>query len=187
MPEQSGPAWVKKFPGSKSLDQLEPGFRANVTRLVDSLKNAGVTVSIVQTLRPPERAYLMHWSFMIANRHHPADEVPSMPGVDIDWFHGSQSSSEAAARSMVVAYGIDPALQVAPALRSNHTLGKAIDMALSWKGSLTLKGADGAIVNITTTPRNSLNKKLIEVARSYHVIHFFPPEKDRNHWSVDGH
>jgi hypothetical protein len=42
----SGIEWISKFPGSKSIDDLEPVFRRGVKGFIDALKQAGAAVSI---------------------------------------------------------------------------------------------------------------------------------------------
>lgn len=61
MKKPSGRVWVSHFSGSHSVDLLSQPFRDNVKRFLESVKNAGINVVITFTLRPPERAYLMHW------------------------------------------------------------------------------------------------------------------------------
>jgi hypothetical protein len=69
-------------------------------------------------------------------------------------------------------------------LTSNHTKGLAIDMDITWAGTLNLKTADGSARNISTAPRDNGNAELQEVGRSYGV---FKLKSDPPHWSVDGH
>ena len=69
---------------------------------------------------------------------------------------------------------------------SRHTEGKAIDMQISWTGILKLKWKDGTTTSIASTPRDSTNDHLIEVGKSYDVVHFQDVQKDKVHWSTDG-
>src|SRR4051794_15566925 len=103
--EKSGKAWVAKFPGSTKVDDLEPVFRPKVEAFIAAAKAGGASVRITSTLRPKQRAYLMHWSWLIAKKGHAADKVPAMAGVDIDWWHGSQAASAQKAQEMVEGYG----------------------------------------------------------------------------------
>ena len=68
--ELSGLAWVPRFPTSKSTDSLVDGFRQKCEAFLAALADAGATVSTSATLRPPERAYLMHWSFVVRRPVH---------------------------------------------------------------------------------------------------------------------
>ena len=108
------------------------------------------------------------------------------PGVDIEWVHrkgdGSvdQAASRKAAAAMVEAYDI----AFRPALTSNHTAGKAVDMTISWSGSLNVANAKAKTVAITNGPRNGENPALWPVGGSYGVKKL---PSDPPHWSVNGH
>ncbi len=186
MREKSGVAWVSRYPGSKSVDLLEPSFRRQFVAFLTALQASTAKIEIIATLRPPERAYLMHWCYRIARQNAPADKVPPMPEVNIDWWHGDQALSVLAAKEMDRAYGLHPNLSTPPALRSRHTDGKAVDMTVRWTGVLEIKDSSGKEVKISTTPRESINKELIAVAKTFGVIHFLQADKDPGHWSVDG-
>jgi len=150
----SGPAWVSKFPTSKSVDDLADGFREKVEEFVAALRAAGTTISINATRRPRQRAYLMHFSWRIAkNRIAPGDAAKFGPNdgedeVDIQWLHKKPSgapdvaASRAAAKKMVEAYGTGGST-VAPSLVSNHIRGTAIDMPVRWTGTLSIKNKAG--------------------------------------------
>ena len=182
----SGPEWVSKFQNSRKLEDLEPGFRDGVTRFLAALRAAGATVNIADTLRPAERAYLMHFSFRIAREAFDPATVPAKAGVDIQWVHPaagavtSAQASKAAAERMVAAYGI----VFRPALRSRHTEGRAIDMTINWNGDLEIAKADGTMITVTSAPRNGGNTSLQRVGESYGVIKLV---SDPPHWSTDGH
>jgi hypothetical protein len=186
MAELSGSVWVARFPGTNSVDDLEATFQANVRKFMAALEAGSATLDAVSTYRPPERAYLMHWSWMIVKQGQDPQTVPPMAGVDIQWWHGSQPASLAGAQAMVTGYGIG-SLGVAPALSSRHTERKAIDLAVTWDGTLKVKNADGTETSITSTPRDSTNADLIAVGGTYNVVHFLTPANDKNHWSTDGH
>src|SRR5262249_52128604 len=138
--ELSGPARVSRFPGSnKPSDCVEP-FQTRLMTFLAALSKAGATVNISATFRPPERAYLMHYAWMIAENLVVPQNVPAMVGVAIDWVHRDASNqpdipaSRSAAMQMVSAYGI----VAAPALQSRHTEGNAVDMDITWRSSLTI-------------------------------------------------
>ena len=183
--EPSGKSWVKKFPGSNRVDDLEEGFREKAKAFIKAATDGGAEVKIASTRRPRERAYLMHWSWMIVNRDQDAKKIPAMKGVDIDWWHGDQAASTKKAQEMVDGYGIRN-LKVPPALSSRHIDGKAIDMQFVWKGDLNIKKSDGTAVAIRSTPRDGTNPDLIAVGATYGVIHFADVPKDKVHWSTDG-
>lgn len=68
MKKLSGADWVREFPGSSSTADLSMQFCPGVERFIKALKKAGARVNISATLRPPERAYLMHWAWMLSNK-----------------------------------------------------------------------------------------------------------------------
>ena len=173
----SGPDWVSQFPQSKSVDDLAEPFRDNVNRFLSALSDAGAAVSIAATLRPPERAYLMHYSFLIARGGADPSGVPAMPGVDIQWAHDEAKS---AAEAMVRGYDI----VFQPVLASRHTQGLAIDMDITWQGSLTIADAQGVTTTIASLPRSGGNGALQAVGNSYGVKKL---ATDPPHWSSDGH
>lgn len=184
----SGAYWVSQFPTSRSIDSLATPFRGNVARFVGALQRAGASVSIAATRRPPERAYLMHYAWLIVNEGLPPEAVPPHPGVDIQWVHKDHrgkvdlAASRAAAQEMVSAY----ALKYEPSLTSNHIKGTAIDMTIAWLGNLVMRdGRSGAVKTIVSSPRTGAeNHDLWAVGASYRVIKL---ASDPPHWSDDGH
>ena len=198
--ELSGRSWVSQFPGSDLVSDLSGTFRQDVTDFISAMRRAGITVTVTGTRRPPERAYLMHYSWLIdKGKIDPADVRPFAPGpgrapVRICWQHTDSRGAEdraasvEAAREMVSGYQISPSLAVAPALSSLHTRGLAIDMTMTWsKASITIACRRGHRVRISTTPRSGLNSRLIAVGATYGVIHYFSVAADPVHWSVSGH
>ena len=183
----SGSLWVSKFPTSTSVDDLEATFRSNVKNFLSALKTAGASVSIAATLRPKERAYLMHWSYGVANEGVDPSDVPAMAGVDIEWVHTDKDgkknidASKLGAKAMVDGYGI----AFRPALTSRHTEGKAIDMDISWTSAeLKIKDGGAQDVVIKTGNKDGSNTQLHTVGKSYGVIKLVT---DPPHWSSDGH
>jgi hypothetical protein len=177
----SGPEWVSKFPTTNSLYDLAEPFRARATRFIAALRAAHATVTIADTLRPPERAYLMHFSFLVAREGLDPLAVEAMAGVDIQWAHPDAVASKAAAEQMVHGYGV----VFKPALRSRHTEGRALDMNIEWQNDLVIARADGSMVTISSTPRTGAkNAELHQAGASYGVIKLLT---DAPHWSEDGH
>jgi D-alanyl-D-alanine dipeptidase len=182
----SGSSWVNQFPTSRSVDDLQEPFRSSVGRFLKALTQGGTSLRIADTLRPPERAYLMHWSFAIANATANPAKVPLMSGVDIQWVHTDPTghpdfaASKSAASDMVRGYGI----VFAPALQSRHSEGLAIDITISWQGDLSIIDSTGAAETIRSEPRNGLNSDLHLIGASYGVIKLVT---DPPHWSSDGH
>ncbi len=187
----SGSAWCAQFPTSTATDDLVSPFRENVVSFLAALRAAGATVSIAATLRPSNRAYLMHWSWKIVKADADPELIPIRDGVNIKWDHtnsdGTYNSqaSVAAAQAMVNTYGIQN-LRVAPSLTSRHIDGNAIDMSISWSNTLTINDASGNTVQITTEPRTGMNASLHTVGASYSVTKFSGGAADKPHWSNDG-
>lgn len=187
----SGPAWTNRYRGSSSASDLRFPFRSYVEAFISALRAAGARVTIAATLRPPQRAYLMHWSWRIANMKADPQSIPPMLGVDIRWDHldahgrYSNMASIAAAKAMVAGFQMQR-LGVAPSLTSRHTLGFGIDMAVSWNGTLKIDDATGHTIEIASLPRSGLNKALERVAASYGVIKYNGTGVDQPHWSDNG-
>jgi hypothetical protein len=182
----SSVAWVQKFPNSTSTDDLVDPFKSNAKKFIAALQKAGATVDIKSTLRPKERAYLMHWSFKISGGLDP-EKVPEMQGVDIEWVHRDSkgaknlAASKTAADQMVAGYDI----AFEPALVSRHTEGNAIDMDIEWTAKeLTITDGAGKAVTIKTGNKDGSNTDLQKVGKSYSVIKLV---SDPPHWSSDGH
>lgn len=188
--EDSGPEWVSRFPTSTAIADCGSPFKERLQAFVDALLAAGASVSIAATRRPAQRAYLMHWSWKLTNGLATPTTVPPRPDVVINWAHGprgvySAAASLAAAQAMVRGYGMS-GLKVAPALKSHHIAGLAVDMTIHWGGTLTIRNAREQVVNIATSPRDGMNEQLHEVGASYGVIKYHGGTKDRPHWSIDG-
>jgi len=183
----SGGQWVSHFPNSANMDDLAEPFRTNARRFVGALRQAQATVAIAATLRPPERAYLMHFAFLIARAGIDPSTVPPRAGVDIQWVHRTAqgvpdlAASRAAAEQMVQGYGV----VVEPVLDSQHIRGKAIDMTIRWQNNLVIAKADGTSTTITSVPRTGEgNVDLRQVGASFGVIKLV---SDPPHWSLNGH
>ena len=182
----SGASWVQKFPNSTSLDDLVDPFKGNAKKFIAALQKAGATVTVNATLRPKERAYLMHWSFKVSNGLDP-EKVPAMTGVEIEWVHRDAKGNKNLAASKTAAdmmvSGYDIAFQ--PVLVSRHTEGKAIDMDISWTArEFTITDGAGKSVTIKSASKDGSDTDLHKVAKSYNVIKLV---SDPPHWSSDGH
>lgn len=178
----SGSSWVTQFPDLGSTSDLTKTFRDGVDAFIAAMQAGGASVSIGSTLRPYERSYLMHYSWRIAKKDISASQAPPMAGVDIEWVHATNNQSIQGAQEMVNGYQ----LRARPALVSRHNEGRAIDMTIGWRGSLSIKSKDGTTTNITTTPRTGENTDLHEVGATYGVIKA-TFSGDPPHWSDDGH
>lgn len=187
-PALSGAPWVSRvFPTSNTVEVLEPEFRQSLEAFLAALKKAGATVVINATKRPPERAYIMHYAWEIAHGTADPSSIPQIQGVNIVWAHPDGSGGVDIAKSRAAADEMVRAFQIValPSLSNSHTKGLAVDMDISWTGSLSIVRKDGVVVKIDSQPRNGTNKELGEVGATYGV------KKgrfagDAPHWSSDG-
>lgn len=110
-----------------------------------------------------------------------------MSGVNIAWAHRGangrvdRAASKRGAEEMVQAFWIGRA-GGAP---QQDTARRAIDMSISWSGTLAIKNAAGQTVSIRGEPRTGArNSDLHRVGRTYGVIKLV---NDPPHWSDNGH
>jgi hypothetical protein len=192
----SGPEWVHQFPVSDKVADLDTAFGTDVAQFIAALEKAGARVDILATAWPPERAYLMHWAWQIANEKIDPRQVPHIKDIDfgtdvsvdldILWWHGDLDDSQAAAEQMIDAFGIAD-LEQPPPLDSLHVAGEAIDMEISWGGeTLVLEDPGGEEVVIAEGPQDGTHPGLIALGLVYGVIHYGDTDEDAVHWSVDG-
>jgi len=179
----SGAAWwhanQARFPNSNKLADLSPAFRSKLTPFLDALRAAGATVNITAGNRDATRAYLMHHCWQISKGAERASAVPPKPGCNIQWDHGNDAQSKRGAREMRDLFGI----VFKPSLTSNHIGGDAVDMSVTWSGTLRVKDANG-VVHALGSPRNGGdNAGLHAVGKSYGVKKLV---SDRPHWSLTG-
>lgn len=176
----SGKEWFEFKRASSSLDDLASPFRQKARAFMKAMQDAGATITINNTLRPPERVHLMHYSYRISAEGMAPQNVPAMPGVNIDWVHYTPELSVRMAREMVEAYDI----AFRPALQSNHTLGYAVDWEIEWTKPLKIKDANGEIVEIAGPGEGWNNEDLWAVGETYEV---YKLPADAPHWSIDGY
>ncbi|EDP70848.1 hypothetical protein FBALC1_08813 [Flavobacteriales bacterium ALC-1] len=185
----SGIYWVSwaniNAKNSKSLDDLASPFKENVTEFINALKDAGASVRINATRRSQKRAYLFHWSWLIALGKIKPSQAALETGVDINWNLGDDSSSVQAAKEIVNGFGlaVPPHSNVAPSLHSNHIIGKAIDMDITWTGTVNVAKKDGTKLNVHYTNNARNNPELLLIGESYGV---YKLKTDKPHWSYDG-
>jgi hypothetical protein len=110
-----------------------------------------------------------------------------MAGVDIDWVardgndQPDLAKSRLIAQEMVKAYGI----VAEPSLTSLHIKGLAVDMDISWAGSLKIADKSGTMHTISSAPLDGTNLRLANIGRSYGVIKA-AFGTDPPHWSSTG-
>jgi hypothetical protein len=190
MATKSGTSWVawanQNALASSKIEDLEASFRAKVKEFIDALEKAGATVDVTETKRSAERAYLFHWSWKIALGKCKPSDASAMNGVDIQWDHGKDDESKKGAQEMVDGFGlaVPPASTNAPAPTSNHIAGKAVDMSITWTGTIKVKDKTGAEIQMTFIADPNANSALHNVGVTYGVKKL---TTDAPHWSFDGH
>ncbi len=191
MPTKSGTFWLtwadQNAPNSSDVEKLAEPFRSQAKAFINALTSAGAIVKVTATKRSARRAYLFHWSWLISLGRCKASEVnPLMPEVDIQWDHGNDADSRMGAQQMVTGFGlaVPPVSTNAPALTSNHIEGLAIDLEITWTGTITVKNKSNQDVQITFMPDVNANRILHSVGESYGVKKL---ATDAPHWSHDGH
>ncbi len=182
LPMLSGASWwhanQAKYANSVRIEDLAPDFRAKVQYFINALREGGANVAISSTRRSRIRAYLMHVCWRIAANELPASGAPAETGCSIKWDHGDGAKSRAAAKEMRDLFGI----VFEPSLTSRHIDGLAIDMNISWQGTIRVRDAGGATVFLSS-PANGANPALHKIGASYGV---FKLVSDLPHWSNDG-
>ena len=187
---KSGTYWVTwantHAKDSSSVEDLVDPFKTNVKAFIKALQNAGATVDVENTKRSDKRAYLFHWCWLIGLGKVKPSDAGSMLGVDIEWDHGDAEKSKKGAKEMIDGFGlaVPPNSTNAPALHSNHISGKAVDMTISWTGTIKIKKKDGSEESVAFMNDVNKNTKLQAVGASYGVKKL---TTDAPHWSVDGH
>jgi len=181
--DMSGAAWwhanQARFPNSSLVSDLEPGFGAKVNAFLSALRKATATVKVSATRRNKVRAYLMHSCWKVAKGKLDPVDVPPESGCTIIWDHGDDAKSRRAAQDMVGLFGI----VFQPSLTSRHILGLAIDMSITWAGTIKVRNAAGKDVALST-PADDNNTDLHAVGASYGVLKLLT---DPPHWSDNGH
>lgn len=134
----AGKHWCTLYPTSKSVEDLVEPFRRRVRRFLAELAARGCTVDVNATLRPAERAWLMHYAWRIARLGLEPEYAPTRPDIQIRW-------TKEGAEEMVAAYG----LAYRPSLTSRHIDGLAIDLDIDgWTGTLSDLYALGATFGV---------------------------------------
>ncbi len=180
----SGAKWwhanQAKFPNSSKIEDLDSSFRSKVEKFLAALDDAGANVRVSATLRNAKRAFLMHYSWAVAHGQVAPSAVPAEPGVDIVWDHKNLKKSRAAAQEMVDLFH----MAYIASLTSLHIKGLAIDMDISWSGTLEIENARGKKIEIGSPRDGARNDDLHDVGATYGVIKLL---SDPPHWSSTGH
>lgn len=192
---KSGKYWVtwanQNAKNSKLVSKLNSDFKKKYDAFSKALTDAGATIKIKSTKRHKNRAYLFHWCWKISLGKLSTTKISNIPkqtGVNIEWDHGDDKKSKAAAKEMRVKFGLATPTspkpsKVAPSLSSNHIAGKAIDIEITWTGKIKVQNKSGKKVEITYMTNVKKNKKLHAIGKSYGVIKHLT---DTPHWSHTG-
>ena len=179
----SGADWWQanqaQFPNSEQVSALDAPFAAKVGNFIAALKAGGASVSVSATRRNKVRAYLMNGSWVVAKGLTPAAQIKAEPGCSIVWDHGDDATSRAAAQEMLDLFDI----VFQPSLTSRHILGLAVDMTISWAGTIKVKNGAGKDVPLPP-PANASNPALLAIGASHGVLKL---ASDPPHWSDNGH
>lgn len=179
----SGAAWWNanqaKYPNSEKLADLASPFRENAAAFVDALKAAGAKVIVSATRRNRTRAHLMHYSWRVARGEVAPKDVPAVPGLAIRWDHGDLTKSKKGAKEMSDLFGI--AYQ--PSLTSNHIDGRAVDMTITWAGTIEVKDKTGKKHPLSGPRTGDANTDLHAIGATFGVRKL---RSDPPHWSDDG-
>ena len=106
--------------------------------------------------------------------------MPKRSGLDIEWDRGDLKKSRKAAEETVKLFGM---AHIA-SLTSNHIRGKAIDMNISWKGTLVIMRPPPLLTRIDSHPRTGQNRELHEIGASVFGVRKLV--SDPPHWSCNG-
>ena len=189
MAVKSGIFWVTwanaHAQNSSKIEHLVEPFRSQAIAFIKALHDAGATVAVTATKRSVRRAYLFHWSWKIALGKCKASDATAIAGVNIQWDHGNDAASATGANQMVTGFGlaVPPKSINAPALTSNHITGHAIDMDITWTGTINVKDKLGKTTAIAFNGDVNGNKALHGVGASYGVKKLVT---DAPHWSHHG-
>lgn len=189
MATKSGKYWVTwantNAKNSNKISDLEAGFQSNVKAFIKALEDAGAKVVVSATKRSDKRAYLFHWSWKISQGKCKATDAGKIIGVDIQWDHGDEAKSKAGALEIVSGFGlaVPPRSINAPSLTSNHIAGKALDMTITWAGTIKIKKKDGTEASVAYLPNVNTNTGLHAVGATYGVKKL---KTDAPHWSYNG-
>ena len=193
----SGKEWVKEYKEKEGqseeslLNDLESNFKNNVVTFINVLRNSGASVVVTSTRRSKKRATLMHYAWRIGVSK---DITPQQAQIEtqkenipINWIHTDSSGkysekiSRAKALEMKNAYG----MRDKASLTSNHILGKAIDMTITWTKNINIKDKTGKAY--TLTPNNGAKcKELQDIGATYGVYKLVKNPPDDPHWSFNG-
>jgi hypothetical protein len=186
--QRSGAEWLEiantcGWTNSTDFSALDPSWGPRAQAFVEGLRAAGAQVHVTAGLRHPNRAFLMHYAWGVAQGQYTpsqANEACRGCGINIEWDHGATEATRAAAQALVDAFG----LVHQASIKSNHISGLAIDMEISdLPASITMNGQTYATQ--CGASGEAAARSVAPIGRTMGVIWFGPG--DVVHWSHDGH
>ena len=184
----SGKAWWNanqaKYPNSTKVEDLSSTFRPKAEKFIAALTAAGASTRFTATLRSRARADLMYYCWQVGKKGMDPATVPAIDGVDIIWDHGDAEKSKKGALEMHDAFEIKGV--VAKPGNSNHLTGNAMDMYISWTGTLKIKNASDEEITIEGAPTDETNEKIQEVGATYGCKNGAKTLSEPWHWSPTG-
>lgn len=182
----SGAEWHNLYPDHTQVNELAAPFQGNVQAFIAALQTGGAHVAIGSCLRPDERAFLMHYSYRVGHGQVAPEAVPSHPNIPICWVHRDDDGTPNAQDSIAAALALANSYGIAfpPAYPSRHSLGRAIDMTITWNGQIQVATNNGTPPVVLGPPGNNSNPALHALGATYGVIKLIV---DPPHWSDDGH
>ena len=185
MPIASGVDWIAKFPTRADTAACVSPFRERLEAFLAALKASGATVQINATLRPPERAYLMHTCWEIAQGNIEPNGREPRAGVDIDWIARDASGNPDLNKSRAIAQQMVKAYQIAfePSLTSLHITGRPS----TWtsRGRASLQIADKSGPRARSQPAAGRHQH--RPGQGGRDLGVFKLVSDPPHWSINGH
>ena len=193
---KGSPTWSND-PGT-----LKEPFKGRYEKFKAELVRCKLTVVEKATMRPRERAHLMHFAWRVAKGELTPEAAnaashagfmgvgrPPVAPIAIDWKHQTTAASVAAAQAMVDGYR----MAVMAVLKSNHFVGHAVDVKIDWPAETTVKVKDASGKDVDCkSPSNAVKgddgagalcKALWAVGATYGVKKL---DWDKPHWSIDG-
>lgn len=112
-------------------------------------------------------------------------DATKMTGVDIEWDHGDDNKSRAGALERANGFGlaVPPNSTNPPSLTRNPITGEAIDMTITWAGTIKVKQKSGTETPFIFTSNIMANTALHKVGASHGVKKL---TTDAPLWSLNG-
>ncbi len=193
----SGKEWVEEYKEKEGqseeslLNDLDFDFRKNVATFINILRNADANVVVTSTRRSKKRAMLMHyaWRISVSKDITPqqAQQATQKENIPINWIHTDSSGNYSEKISIEKALEMVNAYRMRDkaSLTSNHILGKAIDMTITWTKTIKIKDKTGKEY-ILIANNGAKCKELHNIGATYGVYKLVKNPPDDPHWSFNG-